>query len=61
MTTRCLIGVVVAVFSVAEAAMAEIDDNETEPTTKISNIAIDDERPFHKIMLSFLLCNGFIS
>ncbi|MGC2574177.1 MAG: hypothetical protein WA364_21905 [Candidatus Nitrosopolaris sp.] len=25
--TRCLIGVVVAVFSVADAAMAEIDDN----------------------------------
>jgi len=34
--TRCLIGVIV-VFPVADAAMAVIDENEIEPTRKMTD------------------------
>jgi hypothetical protein len=43
MTTRCLIGVDV-VFSVADVAVAVIDEDEAEPTTKISNMTSNDNR-----------------
>jgi hypothetical protein len=48
MTTRCLIGVDV-VFPVA--AMAVIEEDETEPTTKISDITNNDKGLLKKIIL----------
>lgn len=49
MTTRCLIGVDV-VFPVEYAAMTVIDEDETEPTTKISDITSNDKRLLQKII-----------
>jgi hypothetical protein len=45
-----LIGVDV-VFPVADAAMAVIEEDETEPTTKISDITNNDKRLLQKIIL----------
>ncbi len=50
MTTRCLIGVDV-VFPIADAAMAVIEEDETETTTKISDITNIDKRVVQKIIL----------
>jgi hypothetical protein len=45
-----LIGVVV-VFPVVDAAMAVIDEDETEPTNKITDITSNDKRLLKKIIL----------
>jgi hypothetical protein len=48
MTTRCLIGVVVVFpkeeLMIEDAAMAVIVEEEIEPTTKITKIAINNKR-----------------
>jgi hypothetical protein len=56
MTTRCLIGVDV-VFSkeglmMADVAMAAIDEDEIEPTTKITDIAINN-KVMHEIIFIY--------
>ena len=51
MTTRCLIGVDVDFPREADAAMAGIAEEEIEPTTKITAIAINDKR--HPVEIIF--------
>ena len=51
MTTRCLIGVDVAFPREADAAMAVIAEEEIDPTTKITAIAINDKR--HPVEIIF--------
>jgi len=54
MTTRCLIGVVVDFPREADVVMAVIAEEEIEPTTKITAIAINDKRhPLEIIFLRF--------
>jgi hypothetical protein len=54
MTTRCLIGVDVDFPREADTAMAVIAEEEIEPTTKMTGIAINNKRhPFEIIFFQF--------